>query len=45
MTMFKMLEASPVVTTYLERMAARPALQRATAKNDAIQAEMKKNAT
>ncbi len=36
MTMFKMLEASPAVTAYLERLAARPALQRANARNQQI---------
>ncbi len=36
MTMFKMLDASPAVTAYLERLAARPALQRANARNQQI---------
>lgn len=39
MTMFKMLDASPKVAAYLERVNARPAFQRATAKNQAIAAE------
>ncbi len=36
MTLFKMLDASPAVAAYLERLGARPALQRADAKNAAI---------
>jgi glutathione S-transferase len=36
MTRFKMLSATPVVQAYLDRLAARPALQRADAKNAAI---------
>ncbi|HSN27448.1 MAG TPA: glutathione S-transferase family protein [Kofleriaceae bacterium] len=36
MTMFKMLEASPAVAAYLERLAARPALQRANERNQQI---------
>lgn len=36
MTMFKMIEASPAVAAYLERLAARPALQRANARNQEI---------
>jgi glutathione S-transferase len=36
MTMFKMLDASPAVAAYLERLDARPALQRADAKNAEI---------
>lgn len=36
MTMFKMLDASPAVAAYLERLNARPALQRADAKNTEI---------
>lgn len=36
MTMFKMLEASPAVTAYLQRLNARPALQRADARNQEI---------
>jgi glutathione S-transferase len=33
---FKMLEARPAFTAYSERIAARPALQRADAKNNAV---------
>ena len=36
MTMFKMLEASPAVAAYLARLNARPAMQRADAKNTEI---------
>lgn len=36
---FKMLEPRPVFTAYAERLAARPALQRAEAKNAAIRDE------
>ena len=36
MTMFKMLEASPAVAAYLERLAGRPALQRANERNQQI---------
>lgn len=36
MTMFKMLEASPAVAAYLARLNARPAMQRADAKNTAV---------
>ncbi|MBV8762953.1 MAG: glutathione S-transferase family protein [Deltaproteobacteria bacterium] len=36
MTMFKMLDASPAVAGYLERLNARPALQRADARNQEI---------
>lgn len=39
MLMFKMLEPKPLFTAYAERLGARPALQRATAKNSAIAAE------
>ncbi len=39
MTMFKMIEASPLVAAYLERMNQRPALQRANARNQAIAKE------
>ncbi len=39
MLMFKMLEPKPLFTAYAERLGARPALQRATAKNTAIVAE------
>ena len=39
MLMTKMLEASPTFTAYTERLAARPALQRAEAKNNAIREE------
>ena len=36
MTLFKMLEASPAVAAYLARLDARPALQRANARNQEI---------
>jgi len=36
MLRFKMLEARPTVTAYCDRLAARPALQRADARNTAI---------
>lgn len=39
MLRFKMLEARPSFTAYAERLAARPALQRAEARNNAIIAE------
>ncbi len=39
MLMFKMLEARASFTAYAERLAARPALQRAEARNAAIRAE------
>lgn len=39
MLMFKMLEPRPVFSAYVERLEARPALQRATARNAAIAAE------
>jgi glutathione S-transferase len=39
MTMFKMIEPRPALTAYSERLAARPALQRATARNEAIREE------
>jgi glutathione S-transferase len=38
-SMFKLLDPSPKVKAYLERLNARPALQRADAKNQAIIAE------
>jgi hypothetical protein len=39
MLMVKMLEADSVFTAYAERLASRPALQRADARNAAITAE------
>jgi glutathione S-transferase len=39
MTRFGMLTASPVVQAYVDRLAARPALQRADARNAAVIAE------
>jgi len=39
MLRFKMLEPRPLLTAYAERLAARPALQRADARNAAIIAE------
>jgi glutathione S-transferase len=36
MTRFQLLQASPAITAYLDRLEARPALQRADAKNQAI---------
>jgi len=39
MTMFKMLDATPLVAAYIERVDARPASQRAKARNQAIAAE------
>lgn len=39
MLTFKMIEPSPAFTAYVERLEARPALQRATARNAAIMAE------
>lgn len=39
MVMFKMMEATPAVAGYIERLNARPASQRATARNQAIIAE------
>lgn len=36
MTMFKMIEPSPSVSAYIERLNARPALQRADARNQQI---------
>lgn len=39
MLRFKMLEPTPTLTAYAERLAARPALQRADARNSAIIAE------
>ena len=38
-SMFKTLEPRPVFTAYVERLAARPALQRAVAKNEAVRQE------
>jgi glutathione S-transferase len=39
MLSFNMLEARPVFSAYAERLAARPALQRAEARNAAIRKE------
>jgi glutathione S-transferase len=39
MLQFEMIEKRPSFTAYAERLGARPALQRATAKNDAIAKE------
>jgi len=39
MLMFKMIEPRPSFVAYAERLAARPALQRAQAKNDAVRDE------
>ena len=39
MMLFKMLEPRPAFTAYAERLAARPALQRAEARNQAIREE------
>jgi glutathione S-transferase len=39
MLMFKMIEARPSFSTYSERLAARPAFQRADARNTAIRKE------
>jgi glutathione S-transferase len=39
MTQFKLLSPSPVVKAYLDRLDARPALQRADARNAAVVAE------
>lgn len=39
MLTFKMLEARPAFTAYAERLGARPALQRATRKNESIAAQ------
>jgi glutathione S-transferase len=36
---FKLLDATPTLTAYAERLAARPAAQRADAKNAAIAKE------
>lgn len=44
MLTFKMLEARPAFTAYVERLDARPAYQRATARNAAIIAEHGLNA-
>jgi glutathione S-transferase len=40
MTMFKMIEPRPTFTAYIERLGARPALQRAEAKNAAVRKEL-----
>ena len=39
MLRFKMIEERPTFTAYAERLAQRPALQRADAKNAAVMAE------
>jgi glutathione S-transferase len=39
MLRFKMVEPRPAFTAYVERLTARPAFQRADAKNAAIAAE------
>ena len=39
MLMFKMIEPRPAFTAYAERLGARPALQRAEAKNAAVREE------
>lgn len=39
MTMFKMIEPRPAFTAYVERLSARPALQRSDARNAAIAKE------
>ena len=39
MTMFGMMKATPEIAAYLEKINARPALQRADAKNQAIMKE------
>ena len=39
MVMFKMVEPTPAFTAYIERLNARPALQRSDARNKAIAAE------
>ena len=39
MLRFKMLEARPVFAAYADRLDARPALQRADARNAAVMAE------
>jgi glutathione S-transferase len=39
MLMFKMIEARPAFTAYAERLGKRPALERATARNEAIAKE------
>jgi glutathione S-transferase len=39
MLRFKMLEPTPSITPYAERLAARPALQRAEARNNAVMQE------
>jgi len=40
MTMFKMIEARPAFTAYVERLSSRPALKKADAKNDGIRKEL-----
>jgi glutathione S-transferase len=40
MTMFKMIEARPAFTAYVERLSSRPALKKADARNDAIRKEL-----
>ena len=40
MLAFKMVESRPSFAAYAERLAARPALQRAEARNAAIRAEL-----
>lgn len=39
MLMFKMIDAKPAFTTYVERLEARPACQRSAARNAAVMAE------
>lgn len=39
MTQFKMLDAGPLIASYLDRLNQRPALQRADARNAAVRAE------
>lgn len=39
MLMFKMMESTPQFASYVERLEARPAFQRATARNQAVMAE------
>lgn len=39
MLMFKMIEATPVFSSYAERLAERPALKRANEKNEAVRVE------
>jgi len=45
MLMFKTIEPRPAFTAYAERLAARPALQRAEAKNAAVREERGLNRT